>query len=90
MGGNGRRVIREVGMELGQAFSKSKEFLRKRVRAPQRVMGQPALAFAVTPSIIRERPRVAARGVVLFDQFGRPVSVRNAPSVRRLKRKRRK
>lgn len=75
---------------MGQAFSKSKEFLRKRIRSPPRIGGQPALAFAVTPSIIRERPRVAAKGEVLFDQFGRPVSVRNAPSVRRLKRKRRK
>ena len=84
-----RRITKEVGQELGQAFSKSKEFLRKRVRQPPRASGQPPLAFTVTPQFIRETPRTAGKGRVLFDQFGRPVSVRNAPSVRRLKKRRR-
>lgn len=78
-----------MGMEFGEAFSRSKTFLKKRVRAPQRVGGQPALAFAVHPVIVRAQPRTAARGKVLFDSLGRPVSVRNAPSVRRLKKRRR-
>jgi len=36
----------------------------------------------------RTKPRVAARGRVLFEQSGRPVSVRNAPSVRRRRKSR--
>ena len=73
---------------MGQAFSKSKEFIRKRVRQPQRISGQPPLAFAVTPQFIRETPRTAGKGRVLFDHFGRPISIRNAPTVRRLKKRR--
>ena len=39
--------------------------------------------------IRRKVPRKAARGRVLFDAQGRPVSVRNAPAVRRARRRRR-
>lgn len=39
--------------------------------------------------IRRKVPRKAARGRVLFDAQGRPVSVRNAPAVRRARRSKR-
>ncbi len=42
-----RRVTKEVGKELGQAFISGKRFLKKRVRVPPR-NGAP-LAFAVVP-----------------------------------------
>ena len=37
----------------------------------------------------RKRPRRAAKGRTLFDSRGLPVSVRNAPNVRRLRKSRR-
>lgn len=37
---------------------------------------------------VREEPRTAGRGRVFFDEFGRPLSIRNAPNVRRIKKKR--
>lgn len=38
--------------------------------------------------VVRRKPRVAARGRTLFDAQGRPVSVRNAPAVRRARKRR--
>lgn len=88
-----RRVIKEVGQELGQAIRGAKRFVKKNVRKPKRIAGQPPLGFALVPEnigvgIVRDKPRMAAKNEVLFDRFGRPVSVRNAPSVRRAKRRR--
>ncbi len=40
--------------------------------------------------VSRKKPRKAAPGRTFFNSRGLPVSVRNAPNVRRLRRKRRK
>ena len=40
--------------------------------------------------IIRRRPRIAGKGRVLFDKFGRTIAIRNAPNIRRLKKQRRR
>ena len=56
----------------------------------QQAIGQRSGPQAPPRGVIRRKvPRKAARGRVLFDQFGRPVSVRNAPAVRRARRRRR-
>lgn len=39
--------------------------------------------------IRRKKPRKAARGKVFFDQFGRPIAIRNAPAIRRARKRRR-
>ena len=68
----------------------TKRFIKKRVSVPK---SQPPLAFAVapqiSPGIIRTTPRTARKGETLFDAEGRPVSVRNAPRIRRLRKRRR-
>ena len=69
-------------------------FVKRNVRAPRSVGGQAPLAFAlvqqpISPRVVRKQPRVAARGRVLFTRSGKPVSVRNAPNVRRLRKRRR-
>ena len=87
-----KRAI-EVGSELGMAFRQGRRFVRRNVRAPRSVGGQPPFAFAVVPpiseGIIRRQPRTARRGEVLFDAEGRPVSVRNATNIRRFRLKKR-
>lgn len=89
--GNVRRVVKEVGSELGQAFRQGRSFLKKNVRAPARTAGLPPLAFAVVPTISpginRSPPRMARKGEALFNAEGMPVSVRNAPGVRKARRK---
>jgi len=89
-----RTRAREVGRDLGTAFRQGRTFVRKNVRAPVRIAGQPPLAFAVAPPISmginREQPRMARKGEALFNAEGMPVSVRNAPGVRRAKRKARR
>ena len=86
-----RTRAREVGSELAGGFRQGRSFIRKNVRAPATTPGQPPLAFAVvpiiSPGINRERPRIARKGEALFNAEGMPVSVRNAPGVRRAKRK---
>lgn len=72
------RRVREVGQELGQGF----KIVRGQLKRPK----PGALKFA----IVRQQPRVSGRGRVLFDQFGQPVSVRNAPTVRSAKKRRRR
>lgn len=37
--------------------------------------------------VLRRKPRRAAPGMVLFNRQGMPVSVRNAPSIRRIRKK---
>ena len=36
--------------------------------------------------IIRKKPRIAGKNRVFFDRFGRPISIRNAPSARKIRR----
>ncbi len=56
----------------------------------QQAFGQRSGPQAPPRGVIRRKvPRKAARGRVLFDAQGRPVSVRNAPAVRRARRRRR-
>ncbi len=71
-------VARPRGTPTGEGFG------QRFVRAQQSFFPVPSQR---TP-IRRKVPRRAAPGRVLFDQFGRAVSVRNAPTVRRARRRR--
>ena len=86
-----RNRAREVGTDLAGGVREGGRFLRRNVRAPARIAGQPPLAFAVVPTISpginRQQPRMARKGEALFNAEGMPVSVRNAPGVRRAKRR---
>lgn len=91
-----RRLEREGQIEIGRAE------IRKQ-QAVQRPKGQGRGGFfgfvdeviatqrpRSRSVITRSPPRVAAKGRTLFDAQGRPVSVRNAPSIRRAKKKRKR
>jgi len=71
----GGRVVRGGAVQGFMGFAQ--DFARRQEQRP-------------SSPVLRERPRVAARGQTFFDQFGRPISVRNAPAVRRRRKKRRK
>jgi len=85
-----KRERRTLFQEVGTAF---KPFVSS-LRAPARVAGQPPLGFAVVPPlnprVVRKKPRMARKGEVLFDREGRAVSIRNAPNIRRLRKKKRR
>ena len=59
-----RRRAREVGKELGQTFTLTKRFIKKRVSVPRSVGGQPPLAFALVQQPMSvQRPRPVRRKV---------------------------
>ena len=80
------KTAKAVGREAGRAFGS--------LRAPRARKGSPSLGFALVPDqlnprVVRKKPRKAGRTRILFTKSGKPVSVRNAPAVRRLRKRRR-
>jgi len=97
------RLRREGELELGRAEIRKAQAIARPKSTASRGSGgfaafqsfasdfasrqQPASRQSSSP-IVREKPRKAAAGRTLFDAQGRPVSVRNAPTVRRAKKRR--
>jgi len=78
--------------ESARAVAKEAGRLIRLARRPPVRKDSPSLGFALMPTdlnprIVRKRPRKAAPGRILFDAQGRVISVRNAPTVRRLRRR---
>lgn len=88
-----QRLKREGEIEVGKAKIRKAQAISRPPPSPgffTQAFGQRSGPQAPPRGVIRRKvPRKAARGRVLFDQFGRPVSVRNAPAVRRARRRRR-
>jgi len=80
---------RRASIRKTQAVARTKDptpgggFISRFAEAQRQAAGIPKRSV-----IRRAKPRVAARGRTLFDAQGRPVSVANAPAVRRARKKR--
>ncbi len=88
-----QRLKREGQLEAGRAKIRKSQAISRPPPRPgffSQAFGQRSGPQAPPRGVIRRKvPRKAARGRVLFNAQGRPVSVRNAPAVRRARRRRR-
>ena len=55
---------------------------------PSKLLEEARMPGPMDSMFIREEPRTQGRGRVFFDEFGRPLSIRNAPNIKRIRKRR--